>query len=279
MFGYVNVYKNELKVKEYDLFRAYYCGLCKTLKKNYGFASRMGLSYDLAFLSLLLSSVYPQDDIAKSQVCVANPLKKKPVVVSNKFMEYASSANVILTYFKLKDDICDNHSIKAVLFLPFMLSAVRKAKKLEPELYSNVKSSMNKLSKLEKANCSDPDIVANEFAVLTGYVFSSDLISDEKIRRILEQMGKLIGRYIYLLDACEDYEKDKERKNYNILSQSGCTISKDELLDSLEFTLSEIAMAYNLLDIKKNKPILDNIIYLGLADSLKKAREKKETMQ
>ena len=272
MFGYVNIYKNELKVKEYDLFRAYYCGLCKTLKKNYGFASRMGLSYDLTFLSLLLSSVYPQDDILKPQVCVANPLKKKPVILSNKFMEYTSCANVILTYFKIIDDIYDNHSLKSAFFWLFMLPAIRKAKKQQPCLYLNVKNSMERLTKLEKAKIGNPDALAEEFATLTGYVFSADIIPDENTKRILTQIGRLIGRYIYLLDACADFDKDKEKNNYNVLLQSDCSISKEELLDSLEFTLSEIAMAYNLLDIKKNKPILDNIIYLGLADSLNKIR-------
>ena len=273
MFGYVRIYKNELKVKEYDLFKAYYCGLCKTLKKNYGFASRMGLSYDLTFLSLILSSVYETDEKVKPEVCVANPFKKKPIMNSNKFMEYAASANVILTYFKLRDDIKDNHRIKSVLFLPFMLNAKRKARKKQPDLFQNVKESMERLSKLEKSGCSNIDELANEFAHLTGHVFEADVIEDEKTKRILRHMGYLIGRYIYLLDACDDYENDKKSKSFNALLQDGCMISKEEVLESLEFTLSEVAGAYNLLNIKKNKSILDNIIYLGLMESLKMVKD------
>lgn len=276
LFGYVKIYKNELKVKEYDLFKAYYCGLCKTLKRDYGFASRMGLSYDLTFLSLILSSVYNADEKVEPNVCVANPFKKKPVMISNKYMEYAATANVILTYFKLRDDISDNHSLKSILFYPFVLSAKRKAKKKQPALFSAVKESMKKLSELEKSNCADIDRLANEFASLTKCIFSADIIEDEKTRRIMEHMGYLIGRYIYLLDACDDYENDKKSKSFNILLLKDCPISKEEVLNSLEFTLSEIAGAYTLLDIKKNKPILDNIIYLGLMDSLKKVKEPQD---
>lgn len=272
MFGYVKIYKNELKVKEYDLFKAYYCGLCKTLKKNFGFASRMGLSYDLTFLSLILSSVYEEEEKVESCVCMANPLKKKPVMLSNKYMEYSAVANVILTYFKVLDDIKDNHSLKSILFYPFMLPAIHKARKKQPKVYSSVKEHMNKLSSLEKERCSEPDALANEFGFLTSCVFAGGIVNDEKILRILEHMGYLLGRYIYLLDACDDYEKDKEKNTFNVLCTENCKITKAELLDSLEFTLSEVASAYSLLDIKKNKPILDNIIYLGLADSLDKAR-------
>ena len=31
MFGYIKPYKSEMKVGEYDTFKAIYCGLCKQL--------------------------------------------------------------------------------------------------------------------------------------------------------------------------------------------------------------------------------------------------------
>ncbi|MBE7039054.1 MAG: hypothetical protein E7404_09165 [Ruminococcaceae bacterium] len=281
MFGYVRVYKDELKVKEYELFRAYYCGLCKTLKKDYCFAARMGLSYDLTFLSILFSSVSDYEDKAKAEICIANPIKKKPVISSSSYMEYAACANVILTYFKILDDFSDNHSIKSALAYPFILAAKRKARKKQPELYKKISQSMKRLSVLEKSKCNEPDKLSNEFGFITQSIFSYGPIVCDKTRRILGQIGYHIGRFIYLLDACDDYDKDKKNCSFNVLLQNGLSITKEEVLDSLEFTLSEISSAYNLLEIKKNKPILDNIIYLGLMDSLNKVRNpihcKKET--
>lgn len=280
MFGYVKIFKDELKVKEYDLFKAYYCGLCKTIKKNYGFAARMGLSYDLTFLSLLLASVYDTEDKINPESCIANPLKKKPVRCGDSYAEYCASANVILTYFKLLDDLYDNHSVKSAFALLFMISSKRKAKKKEPLLFENVKKYMKALSALEKKHSNEPDALADKFAHLTETIFTPSVIKDEKINRVLGVMGYQLGRFIYLLDACDDYERDKKSGAYNVLTQDGCPVTKDELLASLEFTLSEVANAYNLLEIKKNKTITDNIIYLGLMDSLNKVRnpqaEKKE---
>lgn len=37
MFGYIMIDKPELKVKEFSRYKAYYCGLCRTLKEEYGF--------------------------------------------------------------------------------------------------------------------------------------------------------------------------------------------------------------------------------------------------
>lgn len=272
MFGYVRVYKDELRVKEYELFKAYYCGLCKAIKKDYGFAARMGLSYDLTFLSLLLSSVFNTEDKVKAEVCVANPLRKKPVILSDKHLEYSACTNVILTYFKLIDDFSDNHSIKSVLAYPFMLLPKRKARKKQPELYENIKKSMKRLSQLEKSNCNEPDKLADEFGFLTKCIFSPDFVTDSKTKRILSHIGYLIGRFIYLLDACDDYDKDKEKKSFNVLLTDGCTVTREDIFASLEFTLSEISSAYTLLRITKNKAILDNIIYLGLMESLNKVR-------
>ena len=281
MFGYVRVFKDELKVKEYELFKAHYCGLCKTLKKDFGFASRFALSYDLTFLSLLISSLSDNEENVELKSCVANPFKKKPVISPTSSLKYAACANVILTYFKLKDDISDNHSLKSAFALLFMMSAKRKAKKRAPELFEEIEKSMKRLIGLEKSRCAEPDKLSHEFSHLTECIFSFSIENDEKTRRILARMGYLIGRFIYLADAIDDYEKDKKKGSFNVLLESGCSISKEELSDSLEFTLSEISSAYNLLEIKKNKSILDNIIYLGLSDSLKKVgnpqKNEKET--
>ena len=54
MFGYVTPFKSELKIREYNLFRAYYCGLCKTMGNEYNQLVRMGLNYDLSFLCRFL---------------------------------------------------------------------------------------------------------------------------------------------------------------------------------------------------------------------------------
>ena len=35
MFGYVTVYKPELKIKDYSLYKGVYCTLCKRMGREY----------------------------------------------------------------------------------------------------------------------------------------------------------------------------------------------------------------------------------------------------
>lgn len=266
MFGYVKVYKDELKVKEYDTFRAYYCGLCKTLKSEYGFCSRLGLNYDSVFLALLLSSVTDSPFSCRGERCFVSPFKKKVVANTNGSLSYSAAVMVMLALLKLEDDIRDEHSIKAFFAYVAMLGAKRRVTKKYPALYEKCKDRITALSRLENQKCDSVDALSHEFASMMEILFAPEFIKDEKDRRILGHMGYLLGRFIYILDAYEDLEQDRKKKRFNVFLNT--TPDKDALRDSLILTLSSIANSYELLDIQKNKPILDNIIYLGLSKEL-----------
>lgn len=270
MFGYVKVNKDELKIREYNLYKSYYCGLCKTLKSEYGYFSRFCLNYDSVFLALLLSSVTKDSYDCKNEICIAHPTKKTPIMKSNKSLSYASTAMMILAILKLEDDIRDEKSIKALITCAFLSNAKRKLKKRHNALFSDCREQINKLSILEKNNCSDIDELSDAFANLLKLLFVPDFITDESEKRILSHIGYMLGRFIYILDAYEDIEKDKKKKAFNPFLISGKTPEKSEISDLLTFNLSSMANAYELLDLKINKPILDNIIYLGMSGVLDK---------
>lgn len=268
MFGYVKINKDELRVREYNVFRSYYCGLCKTLKTEYGYFSRFGLNYDSVFLALLLSSVTEDEYSCVKEICMAHPLEKKPIMKTNRSLSYSAAVMMILALLKLEDDIKDEHSVKAFLIYFLLLGTKKKLKKRYPSLYDNSRSQINKLSVLEKNNSCDLDELADSFANLLQNLFVPDFITDEKEKRILANMGYLIGRFIYIADAYEDIEKDKKKKSFNPFLKN--PPKKEYIKDLLTFNLSNLAGSYELLDLKINKPILDNIIYLGLSGVLEK---------
>lgn len=270
MFGYVKVNKDELKIREYNVYKSYYCGLCKTLKSEYGYFSRFCLNYDSVFLALLLSSVTEDEYSCKNQVCIAHPTKKTPIMEINSSLKYSATAMIILALLKLEDDIRDEKSIKAMIIYFLLLNTKRKVKKNYKELYNNCRTQINKLSNLEKNKCYDVDELSDVFANLLKSLFVPDFIDDKNIKRILAHMGYMLGRFIYIIDAYEDMEKDKKKKSFNPFILSGTTPDKTELFNLLTFNLSSMANSYELLDLKINKPILDNIIYLGLKNVLDK---------
>lgn len=266
MYGYVKISKDELRVREYNVFRSYYCGLCKTLKTEYGYFSRFGLNYDSVFLAILLSSVTEDEYDCTKEICIAHPLEKKPIMATNRSLSYSAAVMMILAFLKLSDDIRDEHSVKAMFEYFLLLGAKRKIKKHYGKLYDTCREQINKLSVLEKNNSCDIDELSDVFARLLEILFVPEFITDETQRRILGHIGYLTGRFIYIADAYEDMEKDKKKKSFNPFLKR--EPAKEEIKDLLTFSLSSLAGSYELLDLKINKPILDNIIYLGLSGVL-----------
>ena len=113
MFGYVTPLKPELKIREYEMFRAYYCGVCMHIKDNFGNIPRLALNYDMAFLGLLLDALHNEEPNIEFRKCMAHPLKNKPMIISNKALEYTAAMNVSLVYYKVIDDVNDDNSLKS----------------------------------------------------------------------------------------------------------------------------------------------------------------------
>ncbi|MCX7774082.1 MAG: DUF5685 family protein [Clostridia bacterium] len=274
MFGYVEPDKPELKIREFEFFRGYYCSLCKTIGKRYGQLPRLTLSYDLTFLYVLLDSLTPLPVTGRQQRCVAHPVKKRFVVFSNIFAEYASDMNIILTYYNLKDKWADEKNVVGGAGALALKRAFKKAKKLYPEKCQALEGLLMRLTELEKAGCASIDEAAEPFASIMRELFECGHIKDELDRKTLGWMGYNLGRWIYILDAYDDLEDDFKQKSYNpILKQyefKGENIEsfkkevRDQLNFNLTYSLSEVEKAYSLLGIEKNKGILDNILYSGL---------------
>lgn len=274
MFGYVEVDKPELKMREYDVFRGYYCSLCKSLGRRYGQFSRLTLNYDLAFLYVLLDAMSPLPIGGKRQRCLAHPLKKHFILYPNIFAEYTSDMNIILMYYNLVDKWKDEKMILGGTGALALHRAFKKAKKRHPEKCIVIQKHLEALNSLEKQGCDSIDEVAEEFAAIMRELFECGYIKNESERKTLGWMGYNLGRWIYILDAYDDLEKDFDKNNYNPLlkqySFEGEDINtfkqsiKEKVNFSLTYSLSEVEKAYSLLGIEKNKGILDNILYSGL---------------
>jgi hypothetical protein len=230
----------------------------------------MGLSYDVTFLALMLSSINDEEPKVSPERCIVSPFNKKPIAQKTDALSYSAAVNVMLVYLKLSDDWRDERSLKALLCMPLIWGAKRKAKKRYGELFNEIKIHLDKLSLLEKEKCSEIDRLANEFGLVLSSVFKGYQEGEESEKRILSHMGYMLGRFIYILDAYEDREKDKKKKCFNPFLLNKDNENADEIKESLMFTLSDISNSYKLLNIKRNRPILDNIIYLGLPDSVEK---------
>ncbi|NLM98229.1 MAG: hypothetical protein GX175_11590 [Halanaerobiaceae bacterium] len=275
MFGYVMPCKEELKVKEYNLFKTVYCGLCKTLGKTTNQLARFGLSYDFTFLALLLTALDEEEPEITRESCIANPFRKKPVLKKNKHLEYAAELSIIFVYLNLLDNWQDEHSLKSLAILPVYFFPFRKNRKKYNDKFQQFKACLERLTLLEKNRNEILDRSADVFAEIMSYIFTPDYIKGTKEERILAYLGYNLGRWIYILDAYSDIEEDIKNGSYNPLLLQYKYQEDEGLADFLErikepveftltFTLSSFANSYQLLGIKRFGNILDNIIYKGL---------------
>ncbi|QYE97821.1 DUF5685 family protein [Paraclostridium sordellii] len=262
MFGYVRINKMDLTFREFDTYKGYYCGLCKYLKENHGEISRLSLNYDITFLILLLTSVYRPKSTLTKEVCIANPIKKKNRIV-NEVTEYAASMNVLLTYYKLEDNLHDDKGVKDIMAYNLYKGKLKKAYEKYPKKADYIKSQLEELQKLESENSTNIDKVSNTFGNLMGEIFA---YKEDDFEEKLRSIGFNIGKYIYILDAYEDLDKDIKKGRYNPFIEY--IDKKEELIKKVDklisISLGYLSQSIDELHIKTNVGIIDNIIYSGV---------------
>ncbi len=275
MFGYVKACKPELKIKDFEIYKAVYCSLCKKLGKNYGILSRFTLSYDFTFLALLNMSLESDCVCFERKRCAFNPLKKCNYCKDDTALNMPAAAAMIMLYYKILDNIADERSVKKIGFYmlkPIFSHAHKKAAKSYPHIEKAMEQYISAQKALEAADCTSIDEAADPTAKVMQEILSL-CTEDETQKRILRRLGYCLGRCIYLLDAACDLADDKKNGSYNVLKTIDGDI-KEKITPQLYFCVNEAARALELLDIKKYKDILGNIIYLGLEETFIKELNK-----
>ncbi len=290
MFGYVRAFKPYMRMCEYDTYKGVYCGLCKTMGKEFGLASRFTLSYDFTFLALVNMSVNRVAVTAEKQRCIAHPLKKSACVTCTQGLSYPAYSAVILVYHKLRDDLADRGikgKLAAFFTIPFFKRPYKKARIKYPNLANTIEDMMKLQSKVEKEKTQVLDMACEPTARIMEAIFS-EITDDENLLPVLKRFGYLLGRYIYICDALDDAKDDFKNGGYNPLlykcdvAEYALELPQDEYrklcdyaAESIDFTLGELAVCYDKLGCEMYKPILDNIIYLGLKNVYEQIRDEK----
>ena len=251
MFGYVRICKEELNNDDYDRFRAYYCGLCKAIGKISG-SARLGLSYDMTCLLVLLSAVLETEDEISPRRCMLHPGKKQNIIISNSVVEYVAGISVLLAYRKSEDDLRDEKTPKALAGYITHKKAFGKILNDFSDYDEKISENLKKLSVLEKEKCSDSDMVADCFAKICEVIFTPDFIKDAGTRTALAWLGYNMGRWIYLIDAFDDLEKDLG-KAYNPFSDRIKNPKTDFLKLAGEL---EVTLTYTLANISAYTEII-----------------------
>lgn len=275
MFGYVCINQPELKIKDYEAYRGYYCGLCRNLQKRYGRIGQMLLNYDMTFLVILLDGLYEPKEQEELHRCIPHPVHSHRQIQSE-ITDYAADMNVLLSYQKAVDDWKDERSGPGRILATALRGGYEKMKGTYKRQAETLEESIRLLSEAEKAESEDLDYVAGLSGKFLGeiFVWREDIWQED-----LRTLGFFLGKFIYLMDAFEDMEKDRKKGNYNIFlirqRKMPETFDKDTegiLVDMM----TQCARAFERLPILHRSEILRNILYSGVWSRYRAILEKRK---
>ena len=268
MFGYLMPDKPYLYMKDDTLYKALYCGVCKSIGKKCGQRARFTLTYDIAFLSAIAHNILGKDVVIKKSRCIAHPIVRRPIAKCDEISDMLGSVNIILAYYKLKDDILDENKggLKSLIFK----KGYKKAKKSYPNIDKIVKDCYYNLVKLEKENSESVDIVSDCFAVMLKEI-SKEVFGDKATENTSELMYA-VGKWIYLIDALDDYDKDVKSGSYNVFKNyygaenysQLIAKNENEIIFIFSGIFAQIAENFNLIKSYFNNDLVSNILFRGI---------------
>ena len=278
MFGYININQKELSEENKKIYQSYYCGLCQKLKTNCGAKGQMLLSYDLTFLIVLLTGLYELENAESEFTCPLHPTKKRMAFI-NEATGYAADMNLILAYQNMLDDWKDEKSYTKKAFVKILDKDYTRIESKYPRQVAAVAEFMRKTEEAEKRKESNLDLVAG----LTGEMLGEIMCwREDEWQEEMRTLGFYMGKFIYLMDAYEDYDSDQKKKCYNPLlymekenGQEFDTFCK-LLLTSM---MSECARSFERLPILMHADILRNILYSGVWSKYEYLQLKKKKIE
>lgn len=270
MFGYVTPNLSALSEADQARYRAHYCGLCHAIGNRHGQMARMALTFDLTYLTIFLSSLYEPEEQSGTGRCMPHPTKEHAWAISS-VTDYAADMTIALTYHKCLDDWQDDKNLPAKAASAWLKKAYTQVKAAYPRQCEAIEAALRALTDVEKQRDPSPDAAAKCFGQLMAELF---VMQEDYWSGALRAFGYSLGRYIYLLDATCDYDKDIKKGSYNPVILMGK--KPEDMRPTLELLLGDASAAFEKLPLIQDEEILRNILYSGVWLGYNEYLHKKE---
>lgn len=273
MLGVMMVRKDELKFREYDRYRGYYCGLCRAIGQRCSSACRMALSFEMTFLAMLHTSLYEPETTAGKHRCLFHPVTKQ-LMLSNAAIDYAADLSAIVSYYDLRDGWEDERKVDRLAASRLLKSAAKKAGERHPAKKEAVERYVRALHEIEEKNDQNLDAAAN----LTGEMLAELYVMREDVyAKDLRELGFYLGKFIYLCDCYEDIERDIKKNNYNpLISRRNDEAFAEHCEQMLSDMMARAALAFERLPLLEDAEIMRNILYSGVWLRFEHASEQRK---
>ncbi len=268
MFGYINPDRPYLFIKDETLYKALYCGVCRAISKECGQTARTALTYDMAFMSALVHNILGEDVKIVRRRCPVHPLRRRPMADADEVTRMLACANTALAYFKFDDDRRDKEARGVLRFL--YKKGYKRVLKAHPQMTDIIKRQTDAQAELEKAGCSSIDMACEPTAQMMREL--SEYVLGNKATEHTSKLMYAIGKWIYLADALDDYNKDVKKGRYNVLYlnygqktlQEAVKKGEGELVFIFDSLFADMRTCLAQIKFKFNHDLTDNIILRGI---------------
>lgn len=273
MLGVMTVRKEELKFREFDRYRGFYCGLCQAIGRRCGAACRLALSFEMTFLSMLLTGLYEPETGERMRRCALHPVQKRLMLESD-VIDYCADLSALVSYYDLRDGWEDERRVDRLAESALLRGAAERAGKSLPRQREAVERYVHALHEIEAANDQNLDAAAN----LTGNMLAElCVMREDTFARDLRELGFYLGKFIYLCDCYEDVERDVKKKNYNpLIARAGSPAFAAECEQMLGDMMARAVQAFERLPILQDAEIMRNILYSGIWLRFESASERRK---
>jgi len=273
MLGVMMVRKEELKFREFDRYRGFYCGLCRAIGQRCGSVCRLALSFEMTFLAMLHTSLYEPQTSSGMHRCALHPISKR-LMLGNAYIDYAADLSALISYYDLRDGWDDERRVDRLAESALLKKAAMRAGERLPRQKAAVERYVSALHDIEKRNDQNLDAAAN----LTGEMLAELYVMQEDVySRDLRELGYYLGKFIYLCDCYEDIERDIKKKNYNPMiarhEQESFAADCEQMLSDM---MARAAMAFERLPLLEDAEIMRNILYSGVWLRFEHASERRK---
>ena len=273
MLGVMTVRKDELKFREFDRYRAYYCGLCRAIGRRCGSVCRMALSFEMTFLALLHTSLYEPETVQEKHRCLVHPMQKQRML-HNEAIDYAADLSAISAYYDLRDGWEDERRVDRLAESALLKKAAKAAGERLPRQRDAIERYVQALHEVEAANDRNLDAAANLTGEMLGELY---VMKEDVYARDLRELGFYLGKFIYLCDCYEDIERDIKKKNYNpLLERRGSETFAADCEQMLSDMMARAALAFERLPLLEDAEIMRNILYSGIWLRFENASERRK---
>jgi hypothetical protein len=228
MFGVLQGCGCHLTKAERRDWVAHVCGLCLTLRRDHGQLARLTTNYDAALLSVLYEAQAEEPLPRRGHTCLLRPGLHADVVVDDQpAVRYAASICALMGATKIADHVADRESWPG--YLPGLSTRLsdrwaRRARRTADTLgfqIATIEAQTQRQPDIEGQDSRDFSFFSRPTELAVGAAFGHTAVLARRPTNAvaLDQVGRMYGRIMYLLDSYRDYAEDIASRKFNALAR------------------------------------------------------------